>query len=92
VPAPTSSRIPAAAKRLDTPVALAPDQCRSLLDDLATITDPRQRRGRRHGLGAVLAVHPAAAATPVGVAGPPVRQVKGLDGGARSGPNARFPT
>jgi hypothetical protein len=30
--------------------------CRSLLDDLATITDPRRRRGRRHALGAVLAV------------------------------------
>jgi DDE_Tnp_1-associated/Transposase DDE domain len=56
VPAPTSSRIPAAAKRLDAPVALAPDQCRSLLDELAQITDPRQRRGRRHTLGGVLAV------------------------------------
>jgi hypothetical protein len=56
VPAPTSSCIPAVAKRLDTPVALAPEQCRSLLDDLATIADPRQRRGRRHALGAVLAV------------------------------------
>jgi DDE_Tnp_1-associated len=37
-----------------------PDQCRSLLDHLATITDPRQRRGRRHTLGAVLAVAVAA--------------------------------
>jgi predicted transposase YbfD/YdcC len=60
VPAPTSSRIPAAAQRLDVPVVLAPAQCRSLLDDLATITDPRQRRGRRHALGAVLAVAVAA--------------------------------
>jgi predicted transposase YbfD/YdcC len=60
VPAPTSSRIPAAATRLAAPIALAPDQCRSLLDDLATITDPRQRRGRRHTLGAVLAVAVAA--------------------------------
>jgi hypothetical protein len=34
---------------------LAPDQCRSLLEDLAAITDPRHRR-RRHTLGAVLAV------------------------------------
>jgi hypothetical protein len=40
VPAPTSSRILAAARRPDAPVALAPDQCRSLLDDLAQITDP----------------------------------------------------
>ncbi|SRR6266508_36294 len=60
VPAPASSRIPAAAQRLGAPVALAPDQCRSLLDDLAQITDPWQRRGRRHALGAVLAVAVAA--------------------------------
>ncbi|HEX8860283.1 MAG TPA: ISAs1 family transposase [Actinomycetes bacterium] len=60
VPAPTSSPIPTAAKRLDAPVALAPDQCRSLLDELAQITDPRQRRGRRHMLGVVLAVAVAA--------------------------------
>jgi hypothetical protein len=60
VPAPTSSPIPTAAKRLDASVALAPDQCRSLLDDLAQITDPRQRRGRRHPLGTVLAVAVAA--------------------------------
>jgi predicted transposase YbfD/YdcC len=60
VPAPRSSRIPTAAKRLDTPVALAPDQCRSLLDHLAQITDPRHRRGRRHALATVLAVAAAA--------------------------------
>jgi predicted transposase YbfD/YdcC len=60
VPAPTSSRILTVAKQLNTPVALAPDQCRSLLDDLATIADPRQRRGRRHALGTVLAVAVAA--------------------------------
>lgn len=39
------------------PAALAPHQCRSLLDHLA---DPRHRRGRRHALGAVLAVVVAA--------------------------------
>ena len=39
---------------------LAPDQCRSLLDHLAQIPDPRQRRGRRHALGVVLAVAVAA--------------------------------
>jgi predicted transposase YbfD/YdcC len=60
MPAPTSSRIPAAAQRLDAPVALAPDQCRSLLDHLAQIADPRHRRGRRHALGAVLTVAVAA--------------------------------
>jgi hypothetical protein len=60
VPALTSSRIPAAAQRPGAPVALAPDQCHSLLEDLATITDPRQRRGRQHPLAAVLAVAVAA--------------------------------
>jgi DDE_Tnp_1-associated len=40
--------------------ALAPDQCRSLLDHLAQIPDPRHRRGRQHPLGAVLAVAVAA--------------------------------
>jgi predicted transposase YbfD/YdcC len=60
VPAPTSSRIPTAAQQLDAPVALAPAQCRDLLGYLAQITDPRQRRGRRHALGAVLAVAIAA--------------------------------
>jgi len=60
VPAPTSSPIPAVAHWPDAPVALAPDQCRSLLEDLAQITDPRQRRGRRHSLVGVLAVAVAA--------------------------------
>jgi predicted transposase YbfD/YdcC len=60
VPAPTSSRIPTAAKQQDAPVALAPAQCRDLLADLAQITDPRQRRGRQHPLGVVLAVAVAA--------------------------------
>jgi DDE_Tnp_1-associated len=57
---PTSSRILTVAQRLGAPVALAPNQCRILLDDLATIADPRQRRGRRHALGTVLAVAVAA--------------------------------
>jgi predicted transposase YbfD/YdcC len=35
---------------------LEPDQCRSLLDYLAGMPDPRHRRGRRHALVAVLAV------------------------------------
>jgi predicted transposase YbfD/YdcC len=39
---------------------LAPDQCRSLLDDLTQIADPRHRRGRRHRLTTVLAVAVAA--------------------------------
>jgi predicted transposase YbfD/YdcC len=60
VPAPTSSRILTAAKQQDAPVALAPAQCRDLLDALAQITDPRQRRGRQHPLGVVLAVAVAA--------------------------------
>jgi predicted transposase YbfD/YdcC len=60
VPAPTSSRIPAVATQPGAPVALAPAQCRDLLRDLAQIADPRQRRGRQHPLGVVLAVAAAA--------------------------------
>ncbi len=60
VPACSSSPIPAAAHRRDAPAALAPEQCRDLLDYLAQIPDPRHRRGRRHTLGAVLAVAVAA--------------------------------
>jgi predicted transposase YbfD/YdcC len=60
VPACSSSPIPAVAPRLTAHAALAPHQCRSLLDDLAHIADPRHRRGRRHALGAVLAVAVAA--------------------------------
>jgi hypothetical protein len=60
VPACTSLPIPAAAQRLAAPAVLAPDQCRSLLDRLAMIADPRQCRGRRHALGTVLAVAVAA--------------------------------
>jgi hypothetical protein len=56
VPAPSSSPIPAAAQRPAAPAALAPDQCRSLLEHLARLADPRQRRGRRHALGTVLAM------------------------------------
>jgi DDE_Tnp_1-associated/Transposase DDE domain len=56
VPALSSSPLPAAAHRRDAPAALAPEQCRDLLDYLAQIPDPRHRRGRRHTLGAVLAV------------------------------------
>jgi DDE_Tnp_1-associated len=60
VPTCSSSPIPAAAQRLAAPAALAPDQYRSLLDDLAHIADPRHLRGRRHTLGTVLAVAVAA--------------------------------
>jgi hypothetical protein len=60
VPGSSSSPIPAAAHRRDAPAALAPEQCRDLLDYLAQIPDPRHRRGRRHTLGAVLAVAVAA--------------------------------
>jgi hypothetical protein len=46
--------------RLAAPAALAPDQCRDLLDYLAQIADPSHRRGRRHALTTVLAVAVAA--------------------------------
>jgi predicted transposase YbfD/YdcC len=55
VPAPSSSPIPAAAHAA-APAPLAPDQCGSLLDDLALIADPRHRRGRRHPLVGVLGI------------------------------------
>jgi hypothetical protein len=60
VPACPSSPIPAVAHRLTAPAMLVPDQCRSLLDDLTQIADPRHRRGRRHPLATVLAVAVAA--------------------------------
>ena len=60
MPACSSSPIAAIAQRLAVPAALAPDQCRSLLDHLAQISDSRHRRGRRHMLVAVLAVAVAA--------------------------------
>jgi predicted transposase YbfD/YdcC len=56
---PSSSPIPAAAHAAAVG-ALAPDQCHSLLCDLAHITDPRQRRGRRHSLVGVLGIAVAA--------------------------------
>ena len=60
MPACSPSPIPAVAHRLTAPAALAPDQYRRLLEDLAHIADPRHRRGRRHTLGTVLAVAVAA--------------------------------
>jgi hypothetical protein len=60
VPSCPSSPIPTAAQRLAAPAALAPERCRSLLDDLTQIADPRHRRGRRHALTTVLAVAVAA--------------------------------
>jgi DDE_Tnp_1-associated len=60
VPASASSPLAAVTHRLDAPAALAPERCRDLLGYLAQIADPRHRRGRRHALGAVLAVAVAA--------------------------------
>jgi len=57
---PPSSLIAGAAHQLHEPAALAPEQCRDLLDSLAQIADPRHRRGRRHTLVTVLAVAVAA--------------------------------
>ena len=56
MPACSSSPIAVFAQRLAVPAVLAPDQWRRLLDSLAQLADPRQRRGRRQMLGAVLAV------------------------------------
>jgi DDE_Tnp_1-associated len=67
VPAASSSPIRAVAQRLAAPAALAPDQCRDLLDYLARIADPRHRRGRRHALTTVLAVAVCAVLAALGV-------------------------
>jgi DDE_Tnp_1-associated len=56
VPASSSCPISAAAQQPAAPAVLAPDQCRSLLDALTQIADPRCRRGRRDALVTVLAV------------------------------------
>jgi hypothetical protein len=55
VPAASSSPIPAAAHAA-APAALTSAQCRSLLDHLAQLADPRHHRGRRHPLAGVLGV------------------------------------
>ena len=60
MPALPPSPIAGAAHRLHEPAALAPEQCRDLLDSLAQIADPRHRCGRRHALATVLAVAVAA--------------------------------
>jgi len=62
VAARSSSPIPAA-QQLPAPATLAPEQSRSLLDDLAQLADPHHRRGRRHALTTVLAVAVAAVLT-----------------------------
>jgi hypothetical protein len=59
VPAASSSPIPAAAHAA-APAALTSAQCRSPLDYLAQLADPRHHRGRRHPLAGVLGVAVAA--------------------------------
>ena len=59
MPAASSSPIPAAAHAA-APAALTSAQCRSLLDYLAQLADPRHHRGRRHPLAGVLGVAVAA--------------------------------
>jgi predicted transposase YbfD/YdcC len=55
VPGCPSSLIPAVAQPAAA-TALTADQCRSLLDDLTQIADPRHRRGRWHPLVSMLAI------------------------------------
>ena len=59
MPAASSSPIPAAAHAA-APAALTSAQCRSPLDYLAQLADPRHHRGRRHPLAGVLGVAVAA--------------------------------
>lgn len=56
MPARTSSLIPALCVQPDVPVELDAGRCAELLAHLERLPDPRKRRGRRHGLTAVLAV------------------------------------
>jgi hypothetical protein len=56
VPARTSSLIPALSAQPDVPVDLDAARCADLLAHLDQLPDPRKRRGRRHGITAVLAV------------------------------------
>src|SRR6266487_520635 len=56
VPAGTSSLIAALATQPDVPVELDAGRCADLWEYLDRLPDPRKRRGRRHGLTAVVAV------------------------------------
>jgi predicted transposase YbfD/YdcC len=60
MPAARSSPIPAAVTDPDHARPLGVGECPGLLERLATIPDPRDRRGRRHTLASVLAVSAAA--------------------------------
>jgi len=51
---------PTAVTVFDHARLLVPGECPGLLERLATIPDPRDRRGRRHTLASVLAVSAAA--------------------------------
>jgi predicted transposase YbfD/YdcC len=60
VPAAGSSPIPTAVTDFDHARLLVPGDCPGLLERLAMIPDPRDRRGRRHTLASVLAISAAA--------------------------------
>ena len=60
MPAATSSPIPASLTHLDHARPLHLDECPGLLQRLAMVGDPRDRRGLQHGLVGVLAVAAAA--------------------------------
>ncbi len=62
VPADRSSPIPAAVTDPEHARPLAVGEGPGLLERLATLPDPRDRRGRRHPLASVLAVSAAAVA------------------------------
>jgi hypothetical protein len=62
VPADRSSPIPAAVTDPDHARPLAVGDCPGLLERLAMLPDPRDRRGRRHPLASVLAASAAAVA------------------------------
>jgi hypothetical protein len=67
VPADRSSPIPAAVTDPGHARPLAVGECPGLLERLAMLPDPRDRRGRRHTLASVLAVSAAAVVAALGV-------------------------
>jgi hypothetical protein len=84
VPAATSSPILPVLAQLSGAPALRPSEYPGLLERLASIPDPRDRRGRRHALVSVLSL--AAAAVLAGA-----RSLTASPSGPLTGPSRSWP-